>query len=323
MAENKNSFILYKDLIHVAKKLPLDKLGELFLHILKYVNDENPVASDLIIDLTFEPIKQHLKRDSDKYKTAIVDRNRTNGLKGGRPKNNPITEITQSVIIEPKKADSVSVSENVIDNDILLEKETKEYPLPFGPVFAIQWKAWLVYKKSKKSEYKNQKSIDSDLWDLMVESLDNEKKAIEILSAAMKAGKKELFGKEKNVKTPLRFNFKKALSESGADEKLIDQWLAVRRTKHATNTELAFEKFIKEVSLSGKNINEVLTICITSDWRGFEAAWLDKFKKENGKSTAGKEPYKFDAQSIIDNANVSATKIESSENFGFTNGFGD
>ena len=60
MAENKNSFILHVDLIHTLRKMTSEKRGDLFLHILEYVNDENPVTDDLIIELTFEPIKQQL-----------------------------------------------------------------------------------------------------------------------------------------------------------------------------------------------------------------------------------------------------------------------
>lgn len=67
MATDKKGFILYADLIHTIEKMPSNKAGELFLHILKYVNDENPVANDILIEIAFEPIKQSLKRDLIKY----------------------------------------------------------------------------------------------------------------------------------------------------------------------------------------------------------------------------------------------------------------
>lgn len=67
MAENKKAFVLYADLIHTIEKLPADKAGELFKHILRYVNDLNPVTDDIIIEISFEPIKQQLKRDLRKY----------------------------------------------------------------------------------------------------------------------------------------------------------------------------------------------------------------------------------------------------------------
>lgn len=67
MAENKKSFVLYSDLIHTVRKMPRDKAGDLLMTILEYVNDENPVVTDMVVDLVFEPVKQQLKRDLVKY----------------------------------------------------------------------------------------------------------------------------------------------------------------------------------------------------------------------------------------------------------------
>lgn len=63
MAEDKKSFVLYSDLLHTVKRLPIEKAGELFIHILEYVNDLNPETDDILIQISFEPIKQQLKRD--------------------------------------------------------------------------------------------------------------------------------------------------------------------------------------------------------------------------------------------------------------------
>lgn len=96
MAENKKSFLVYCDLIHTVEKLVMDdrksntnNAGELLLHLLQYTNDMNPEPVNMIVDVTFEPIKQQLKRDLIKY-DKIVDRNRKNGAKGGRPPKNPV-----------------------------------------------------------------------------------------------------------------------------------------------------------------------------------------------------------------------------------------
>ena len=62
MAENKKAFVLYTDIIETVKQLDDLKAGELFKHILKYVNDENPKSDDPIINLVFTPIKLQLKR---------------------------------------------------------------------------------------------------------------------------------------------------------------------------------------------------------------------------------------------------------------------
>jgi len=113
MAKNKKSFVLYCDLIHTIEKLSNEQAGELFKHILRYVNDKDPEPKDVVIDLVFEPIKQQLKRDLKTYENR-AERSRENGLKGGRPK----TQKTQQVILKPKKPDNdnVNVNDNVINN---------------------------------------------------------------------------------------------------------------------------------------------------------------------------------------------------------------
>jgi hypothetical protein len=80
MAENKKGFVLYCDLIHTIKKMPDDKAGLLFKHLLSYVNDENPIIDDLLIELTFEPIKQQLKRDLDKWEVEVIKRGDSGAL---------------------------------------------------------------------------------------------------------------------------------------------------------------------------------------------------------------------------------------------------
>ena len=88
MAENKRSFLLYTDVHYTLKKLTNEQAGKLFKIILSYVNDENPIVEDLMLEIAFEPIKQSLKRDLEKYE-SICKRNQNNGLKGGRPRNKP------------------------------------------------------------------------------------------------------------------------------------------------------------------------------------------------------------------------------------------
>jgi hypothetical protein len=136
MAVNKKSFLLYCDIIHTVKKLSKEQAGELFLTILSYVNDENPNPNDQIIDLVFEPIKQQLKRDLKNYEMRC-DRNKENGLKGGRP---PKTEANQtkpkkpigliSNPEKPKKADNDIDTDN--DNDIDIDNGIlKDIPQTF------------------------------------------------------------------------------------------------------------------------------------------------------------------------------------------------
>lgn len=129
MAENKKSFILYTDLLSVVRKLvekdrtnKTNYAGELFLTILMYVNDKDPIPTDFIVEMAFEPIKLSLKRDLKKYE-VYIEKQRVNGAKGGRPKK---TQKTQPFLQKPKKADSVSVSDNVNDINNIYEKFVDE-----------------------------------------------------------------------------------------------------------------------------------------------------------------------------------------------------
>lgn len=157
MAENKKSFILYCDIIHTVKKLPKDKQADLFVHILEYVNDMNPITDDFVVEIAFEPIKQALKRDLLKYE-KIRQRNAENGKTGGRPKkvveDEPV-EVTKaskpkkpSGLIgnpknpsEPKKADIGIGIDIDIDNekeDIIISDEIKKLKESF-----IYFNKWL------------------------------------------------------------------------------------------------------------------------------------------------------------------------------------
>ena len=118
MAKDKKSFLLYCDLLEVAKELDDKSRGELFLYILEYVNDLNPEPPSQLIKMLFIPIKQALKRDLIKYEN-ICDRNKTNGSKGGRPKKPKKPSGLLGNPEKPKKPDIDNDTVIDTDNDIL------------------------------------------------------------------------------------------------------------------------------------------------------------------------------------------------------------
>jgi hypothetical protein len=140
MAKDKNSFILYCDLINVVSKLPDDKAGQLFKHILAYVNDQNPETDDLLLSVVFEPIKSALKRDLNQWELSRNKRSESG--KSGMAKRwkvitndngviNPITN-DNSVITDITKitvSDNVSVSVNVNDINIYKIEDCKKIAL--------------------------------------------------------------------------------------------------------------------------------------------------------------------------------------------------
>ena len=99
MAEDKKSFLLYADLIHTVKKLPKEKIGDLFLTILEYVNDMNPTVDDILVDIAFEPIKQQLKRDLRHWEEKVEVRSANGSLGNLKRWNNDLyIQVTESKI---------------------------------------------------------------------------------------------------------------------------------------------------------------------------------------------------------------------------------
>jgi hypothetical protein len=116
MAKDKNSFLIYCDIIHTVEKLDDLQAGKLFKHLLKYVNDQNPIAEDIVTEIAFEPIRQSLKRDLIKYE-GIRERNSENAKKRW---NATASERIPKVPNDTKNADSDSDSDSdsVISKDI-------------------------------------------------------------------------------------------------------------------------------------------------------------------------------------------------------------
>jgi len=151
MAKDKKSVLIYCDLIHTVEHLPDELAGRLFKHLLEYVNDRDPQTDDVMLKIAFEPIKQQLKRDLQKYNN-IVERNRANGAKGGRPKNpNKPTGLSGNPK-KPKKPDTDTDTDTDNDNvnDIVKEKETKEQR---ANKFALRVNAFLQYDKKMREEF--------------------------------------------------------------------------------------------------------------------------------------------------------------------------
>jgi hypothetical protein len=108
----KKSFVLYSDLKALLDKLPDVEAGKLFKTILDYVNDLNPEPEELIVQVAFEPIKQQLKRDLNKW----------DEIKGKRSKAGKMSAAKKALLltsVESVEQDETksTVNENVNVND--------------------------------------------------------------------------------------------------------------------------------------------------------------------------------------------------------------
>ncbi len=203
MAENKKSFLLYCDLIHTVKKMPKEKAGELFLIILQYVNDENPIIDDILIDLVFEPIKQQFKRDLEKYRNTI-ERNKKNGAKGGRPKN-PIEPKKPSGLFnnptKPKKADNDKDKDKDKDNDNVKEIKISIYDTFdfFKNEFKDIWINEFIPLKKKKKAVVTDRALKSQLEKIRKLSGGNFQIALQILEKSVNSGWTDFYELKNNT----------------------------------------------------------------------------------------------------------------------------
>lgn len=91
----------------------------------------------------------------------------------------------------------------------------------------------------------------------------------------------ENFEKEKSSAKKEKFDFRLKLIQYGFDEKLVDDWLEVRKNKKATNSETAFNSFITEIEKRNCNINDMLQIAVEKSWSGFKHEWIDNLNSQH------------------------------------------
>lgn len=169
MAENKKSFVLYTDSQGLVNQLPDDVAGRLFKHIYAYVNDEQPITEELLLNIAFEPIKMQLKRDLIKWETQLEQRKKA-GLKSAEVRKRNATKTNERSI---SSTDNVNVNVNV--NDINKDSKAnleirslafKEKLVPFKNKYEIEllknfFQYWTEPNLSKtKMLFELQKTFD-------------------------------------------------------------------------------------------------------------------------------------------------------------------
>lgn len=106
----RKSFILHIDSLGILNELTDEQAGQLFKLIYNYYNPEKPIETQItqLVNLAFYPFKSQFQRDLQAY-NKVCDRNKNNGMLGGRPKkNNPN---------KPKKPDNDNKNNNDNEND--------------------------------------------------------------------------------------------------------------------------------------------------------------------------------------------------------------
>ena len=96
--------------------------------------------------------------------------------------------------------------------------------------------------------------------------------------------------------TKVKFSFKNSLINYGFKKNLVEDWLKVRKTKRATNTETAFKNFIAEIEKRECDKNQILELIVVKNWSGFKWSWVDKENNNQNNQNGTQQPKKYGRQ---------------------------
>ena len=167
MAKDKKSFILYSDAIHTVEKLSDADAGQLFKHLLRYVNDQNPTTENPLVEIAFEPIKQHLKRDLVKFEDVKLKRSQA-GKAGANKRWQMLSNDSKDKQSITKMAVTDTVT--VISKDINKRKQEFASNLTsfveiYGKVMIREfYDYWTEHgNRDKKMRFEKEKSFNLEL----------------------------------------------------------------------------------------------------------------------------------------------------------------
>jgi len=146
---SKKSFLIHIDSLDVLDHLTDEQAGQLLKAFRSYHAGEDLQLPPLL-NIAFTPFKNQFIRDIETYEN-VCNRNKTNGLKGGRPRNpkKPVGSLkTQRNPKKPKKADndSDSDSDSKKDNDSDSANDNESYK-NVKDLNIVAFEKYLAYRK--------------------------------------------------------------------------------------------------------------------------------------------------------------------------------
>ena len=112
----------------------------------------------------------------------------------------------------------------------------------------------------------------------------NKQKQIQKTINQQATNNKQEYKNEENINNIPEFNFFEELIKLGVENQVAKDWMVVRKTKKASNTETALNAIKKEISISGMSANDCIKHAVKRNWVGFESSWVDKTKIPTNKS---------------------------------------
>lgn len=119
----RNSFVFYKEWMSAIGELPDSIRLEIYEGVIEYATTGKHKVLGPMASIAFNFIKATIDRDTEKY-ISIVERNKNNGCKGGRPKNPKEVKKPSGLFGNPEKPRKPD-NDNDYDNDYNIRKIPK------------------------------------------------------------------------------------------------------------------------------------------------------------------------------------------------------
>ena len=238
----KETFLFYADWLNVIRDLPSEVQLEVYQAIAEYAIYGNLIELKPLAKVAFGFVKQTIDRDTQKY-ISISEKRSEAGKRGGRPlKDNELEESNEKQKKQLLSGKSKKSNCPLNDNDNVNDNDIS-----------------FLEKKKQKSA-----SVDFDEEEKNNQLLSDQKETSPQGSAA-----------------PPPFNFRQAMLSAGFAADLTEDWLRIRKTKKAVNSERAFKIFLEQVQRTGRDKNEILALVVQKQWKGFEASWVQSAQQSH------------------------------------------
>lgn len=137
---SRESFLLYKSFYLPIKELSVVEKGNLLDAIFQYNIDGKICELTPVCQMAFNFMRSQFERDDEKYQ-IVVERNRTNGAKGGRSKANPDEPKEPCGFIGNPENPNAPDTDTVTDSDTDTEKKKSK---SFSPPSLDEFKKYFV-----------------------------------------------------------------------------------------------------------------------------------------------------------------------------------
>ena len=144
--KHKNTILFHKDWQPLINSLPQDAQIEFWQLFMSYEPNNTPEIINPIVVPIWTFIQSQLDKFNDKYEQNVVERNRLNGSKGGRPKKSETNPKNPMGYLETQKTLNKNKNINNNENDNNNNKVKKPAPKKNIPEFE-EFKNYALEKK--------------------------------------------------------------------------------------------------------------------------------------------------------------------------------